>query len=247
MAAVQGAFFGSNLPAARIEGLIAAHIPRKEIVGVAASYGTKWWDYRRLTPGHSFLLFAHHYYKAYKISARKVLAERARQKASTRNQMGAALIGVANVQFSVEEIWDRDKGHLTGMWNAMLMADELGIPYDTYCRLGNQAAIDGLWKRLPRPSHLYGNKIGAALLNSWETLSRDRLFTAKHPLYSLDNYAGLPVQDAYQEWLIEQLKERGDPTTALATVVYRSPQLPEAKAKAEFPATALNRARLMAN
>ncbi|HIV77353.1 MAG TPA: hypothetical protein H9899_07495 [Candidatus Sphingomonas excrementigallinarum] len=243
MAAVQGAFHGANLPAARIEGLIAAHVPRKHIAEVADVYGTKWWDYRRLSPGHSFYLFAHHHYKAMKVAAAKFRWHRAQ---TGRNGAGVGLIGVNTVHYTVDTIWERDAAHISGMWNAMKMADALGIPYDQFNQLGNQVALDMLWKRLPTPAQLYGAKIGAHMLDRWETLIKDRMFTARHPLYALDNYAGLEVQDNYQAWLIERIEERRDPTTAIATTVFRTPQLPEHIARRHFPANTIDRARLLA-
>lgn len=245
MAAVQGAFFGANLPAARIEGLIAAHVPKKHIAEISDVYGTKWWDYRRLSPGHSFLLFAHHYYASFRRAARRFNAERARANASGKHGLGAALIGVGAVQFKVEEIWDRDAAHITGMWNAMRVADGIGIPYDQYCQLGNEIALEQLWKRLPTPAQLYSTKMGAQILDRWEQKIKGRFFTATHPLYKLDHYAGLEVQDSYRRWLVERLGERPDPTTSIATVVFRTPQLPERIARLNFPAQTVERARLL--
>ncbi|SFJ50150.1 hypothetical protein SAMN03159338_1584 [Sphingomonas sp. NFR04] len=247
MAAVQGAFFGTNLPAARIEGLIAAHVPKRHIKDVAAVYGTKWWDYRRLSPGHSFLLFAHHYYRSFKIAARRFTRERARQSASQGKRLGSALIGVAPVQYTVEEIWDRDAKHITGMWNAMLTCDALGMPYDQFVRLANQVAIDTMWTRLPQPAQLYSPKLGALVVEEWEKLSESRLFTAQHPMFKVENYAGLPAQDAYRAWLIEQIQQRADKATGLANVVYRTPQLPVDDALAFFGKHQVERARLIAN
>lgn len=243
MAAVQGGFFGANLPAARIEALIAAHVPRKHIVDVADVYATKWWDYRRLSPGHSFLLFAHHYYKAFKIGARKFLWHYGQ---TGRNGAGAGAIGVNAIHYTVEEIWDRDAAHITGMWKAMLVCDALGIPYEHFCQLGNQVALDSLWKRLPKPAQLYNDKLGAQILDRWDQLQSDRLITARHPLYTTANYAGLQAQDDYRGYLIEQIKQRADPANALANVVFRAPQLPEDIARDHFPAIMVDRARLRA-
>jgi hypothetical protein len=244
MAAVQGAFYGANLPAARLEGLIAAHVPKKHILDVARSYGTKWWDYRRLTPGHSFFLFAHHYYKALKVSARQSLWHRTQRG---QNGAGVGILGVNSIHFTVDTIWERERKHITGMWTAMTVADAAGIPYDQYCRLANQTALDTLWKRLPTPAQLYSDKLGAAILSKWEGMIGNRLILATHPLYAAENYAGLPVQDAYHDWLVERVRERVDPAPALANCVYRTPQLPEAIALKEFPQPTIVRARLMAN
>lgn len=244
---VQGAFHGANLPAARIEALIAAHVPRKEIADVADVYGSRWWDYRRLAPGHSFYLFAHCYYRGTKIAARKFVAEKARGNTPGDKQKRLAFAGPALVQTEVEDVWEKDKAHITGLWKAMLVADALGIPYPEFVRISCRVALERLWKRLPRPSQLYSDKLGAYVLDEWEELKKQRLFTATHPIYSVENYAALEVQDNYREWLIEQIKaqEQGA-IVPLMTSVYARPQLPEALAAQHFPANAMNRARLLA-
>lgn len=247
MASVQGAFHGCNLPAARIEGLIASHVPKKHIVDVADVWARKWWDYRRLTPGHSFLLFAHHYYNAYRIGARTFIDIRKRTPWTQKGKGGLGLLGPAAVQYRVDEIWDREPKHITGLWTAMLTCDALGMPYDRFCQLANQVAVDTAWQRLPLPAQLYSEKMGAQVLDRWIELTKDRMILPRHPLFKLENYASLPVQDEFQDWLLDQLKRRqGDPVNALANVVYRTPQLPESVAAAEFAPAVMQRARLLA-
>lgn len=238
--AVHGAFYGSSMRPERLEGLIAAHVPKSQIKDVSDVYAYKWWDYRRMSPGHSFTLFADRYYRHFRLAAKKMIAHR------KRNQYQAALIGVSQVQFQAESIWDRDHGHITGMFKAMLTADALGIPYDRFCALAFQTAIDTAWKRLPNPSQLYSPKMGAQILDAWDTLSGERLFIADHPIYLVENYAGTPLQDEYRVWLINHIKRRDKTVPALSQVVYGKPQLPEALAQQHFSQQALNRARLMA-
>ena len=64
--AVHGGFPGSAVPAARIEALVAAHVPRPYFKDLADVYGSKWWDYRRTAPGHCFMLFVHHYHRQFR-------------------------------------------------------------------------------------------------------------------------------------------------------------------------------------
>jgi hypothetical protein len=239
MVALHGAFFGCLTPAARIEAMIAAHIPKLHITEVAEVYQHKWWDYRRLSPGHSFMLFAHYYYRGFKVAARKMLAHR------KCGQGKIGLMGFNEIEFNSETIWDRPQIHLTGLWKAMLTADSLGMPYDTFTQLAFGLAIDNLWERLPQPRQLYSEKLAAMTVMAWDDLRKDRLMFAKHPLYLVDNYVGAPVQDAYRDWLIGELKEMDNLVNPLAEVVYRRPQLPEAVAQANFPAHVLNRARLL--
>lgn len=247
MASVQGAFFGVNLPAARIEGLIAAHVPKRHIADVADVYGARWWDYRRLAPGHSFMLFVHTYYHTFRTYAGKFRAERARKAFVAGGHRAAALIGGARVQYTPEEIWERDQAHITGLWKAMLVADAFGIPYASYCQFANQTALDWTWTNLPKPQQLYSDKLGAEVLTRWRAACEHRLFVAKHPMYRLDNYAGLAAKDAYQRYLIEQCQMRGDPAHVLANILYRVPQLPESEAAKHFPAQVIARAQNIAS
>lgn len=244
---VQGNFYGAALPAAQIEALIAAHVPKKEIREVAEVYGSKWWDYRRLAPGHSFYLFAHHYYRASQTAARRVVSERPHEVYSKDKRKSLSWVGPALVQMQVSDVWERDKAHITGLWKAMLVADALGIPYDHFCRLSCRVAIDRLWKRLPRPSQLYSDKLAAYVLDEWEGLQTQRSFFATHPIYSIENYAGTDLQDGYREYLVEAINKLDCPVTALMEIVYQRPQLPEAVASQHFSDQALKRARLLAN
>ncbi len=243
MAAVQGRFYGSVLASTRIEALIAAHVPRTHIRDVSEVYRSKWWDYRRLAPGHSFMLFAHHYHKGVAVAARKFVAEQ-RSRGVRGGNYGK--VGASPIEQSTEDLWDRDQSHITGLWKAMLVADALSIPYPEFCRLAFRIAFERLWKRLPRPSQLYSEKLGAYVLDEWEMLQAERLFLAEHPMYAEENYAGLELQDQYRAWLIEHIGKHSDPMIGLMNAVYIKRQLPEALAGQHFPAQTLKRARLLA-
>jgi hypothetical protein len=247
IAAVQGAFFGSSLPSAQIEALIAAHIPRAQVKDVADVYATKWWDYRRLAPGHSFYLFAHHYYRATKIAARRMTSERASARGAEGYNAArpAALYGGSLIEQSVDGIFERSSAEITGMWKAMLVADAMGIPYPEFCRLACRIAFERLWKRLPRPSQLYSDKLGTYVLDEWLTLQNERLFLATHPVFAEEHYCGIALQDSYRAYVVEHIKAQTDKVHGLAEAVYVRRQLPEAIARQHFPDMALKRARLM--
>lgn len=246
IAGVQGTFFGAALPAAQIEALIAAHVPRKHIVDVADVYLTRWWDYRRLAPGHAFYLFAHHYYKGSRLAARKFVAERPHDPGDPNRKKAFAIVGPALVQMEVSDIWDRDQGHIVGLWNAMLVADAYGIPYPEFARLACRIALERMWKRIPRPNQLYSETLAAYVVDEWEQLCKERLYSAAHPLYAEENYAGLQVQDDYREWLIKCIKAHHAPLNSLMQAIYVNRQLPEALALQHFPQQIVTRARLLA-
>jgi hypothetical protein len=237
---VHGQFYGCVMTHNRAADLVAAHVPKKHIRDVAGVYTKRWWDYRRLSPGHSFFLFAETYYKFFKIWARKML----HHKAATGSKL--YIVGMNQIQFEARDIWDRDSGHISGMWNAMLVCDALGIPYSTFCQLGFQISFDTGWKRLPSPAQLYSENLGAKILDEWIALQLERIAIASHPVYSLENYCGLTDQDDYRLYLLDAIKSKSAPLPALASAVYAKPQLDIAFVRPHFPAPLLERARLLA-
>lgn len=239
MVRLHGMFPCGTTPSAQIEGLIAAHIPRRYIKGASEIYQTRWWDYRLMSPGHSFMLFAHTYYKAFRAHGATFMAHRNNHKT-----VGRGIIGLGEMFNTAEAIWDRDKRHITGMWNAMIAADALGIPYDHFCRLAFQIAKDQNWTHLPRPAQLYGEKLGGAVLYAWEERLKERFIHAKHPIYSLSNYDGSKVQDEYKSWLLGQLEEHSGSPRNVSKVVYQTPQISEqdaAKIVSDFTLTRAKR------
>lgn len=245
VAAVQGAFYGCSQPSAAIEGLIAAHIPKTQIVDVAGVYERRWWDYRRLAPGHSFYLFAHHYYRASRFAARKMIGERGRGKTFEKKR---ALLGPALVEMSAETIWERDQAHMTGIWKSMLVADALGMPYPDFCRLACQVAFDRLWERLPRPTQLYSEQIACFVMDEWDALRKSKFIPATHPVFDLSNYDARQMQENYRTHVIEQISQlENNKVTALANVLFFRPQIPVDLAKQHFPDQLIERARDLAS
>jgi len=244
--AVHGGFYGASLPAAQIEALIAAHVPRQHILEATEVIHSRWWDYRRLSPGHAFYLFADTYYKGCKLAARKFLAERKNSHSYQSDKSRAYnLVGASLGQMTVEEVWTKDQAHITGLWKAMLVADAIGMPYDLFVRVACNAALIRLWKNLPRPSQLYSDTLVFHIMSDWDEIKKLRSTLAKHPLYSEENYVGLPIQDEYRHWLIESIKEQKDKLNALMVAVYHMRHIPEAMALQHFPPHLVNRARLM--
>jgi hypothetical protein len=242
---VQGAFYGCNQPAAAIEGLIAAHVPRKQIQDVAAIYEKRWWDYRRLAPGHSFYLFAHHYYRASRTAAKRMIGERARGYTAEGKKL-MALFGPALVEMKVEDVWSRDQGHITGLWKSMLVADALGIPYPDFCRLACGIAIERLWQRLPRPSQLYSDKLAVYVMDAWDEQRKSKFMAATHPVFDVGNYDARQMQDDYRRYVIEQIGGVRNKVPALASALFFRPQIPEDLARQHFNDQLIERARDLA-
>jgi len=240
MGEVHGAFTGCVMPASRIEAMIASKVRKTHIKCVPEAYFTRWWDYRLMSPGHSFMLFAHHYYRSFKIYARKMLAYR------PRDGRLRGLIGGIATEYTAAEIWEREPVHISGMWNAMLAADGLGMPYPDYCSLVFQEAIAAAWTHLPYPNQMCAPKIAAPALMAWEGSRADTFKQAKHPIYLIENYDGLALQDEYRAWAIAEIKAMNNPRGALAQTLFINPQIPEELARSAFPPGLIDTARAIA-
>lgn len=237
---VFGPIYGMAMPAEPLETLIAGHVPREKFLEAADGYRTKWWDYRRLSPAHSLMLFTDNYYKHFKLAARKSLVHKG------RDPRLKALHGSAYSQMTTEEMWEREPSHITGLWTAMTVADTYGIPYDYFCMTAMNMAMDTNWTRLPTPSQLYSPNLGALTITQWEKDQFQQLYTAQHPLYSLDNDVGLPLQEEYRNWIMERLVMLDAPLHPLTGVLFRRPQITEALARTKFSDNLIERARLVA-
>jgi hypothetical protein len=243
---VQGSFYGATLPSLGIEMSLAAHLPRSRFKATTDFYTSRWWDYRRLSPGHSFYLFTHHYYSGVRLAARKFIKERRHEIYTTDRNRSKAIVGAAINQYEVEEVWTMNKAHITGLWSAMLIADSFGFPYDEFVRLTCLVAFERHWTHIPRTTQLYSDKLTPYVLDTWEEIKKDRLFLAKHPMYDEENYVALPVQDAYRQYVIEHIGMLDKPLNGIMSAVFHRRQLPERMARDHFPSQIVDRAKLLA-
>lgn len=250
-----GAFEGVNQPSARIEAILAAHVKREHFADMAMIYESRWWDYRRLSPGHSFMLFNREYLKAMKSGARNFVQSRGPQRHENGKIMTPAeiashnnLYGAIFTKQTESDVWERGSQYIVGVFKAMLAADIFGIPYDTFCKLSIEHALERQWDRVPQPWHLYNDRLCAETINLWTAQCQHKLRAAVHPMYELANYVGLPAQDQYRAWLIEQIEARvvTDPAIPLAVMVYHKRHLPEDMALAKFGEVTMRRAKALA-
>jgi hypothetical protein len=248
-----GRFEGVNAPSSRLEALMMAHIKKQHFSDFVNVYQNRWWDYRRLAPGHSFMLFSREYLTAMQRGARDFVNSRGPMrrkdgKVMTRGEVASfnKLYGAVFNKQTEADVWERGSQYIVGLFKAMTMADMFGMPYSHFCTLAVRQALERSWTRVPQPWHLYSQQLGAETVNAWETLTTQRLITASHPTYLLDNYRGDPLQDAYHEWLIKQVQRRGDdPAMSLSIALFDKPQLPIAIAEKHFDGSVIRRARSM--
>lgn len=222
-----GAFPGHAAPAARLEQLLAIHIQRKYFVGAVDTIKTAWWDYRIMSPGRSFMLFAHHRQEM----LRAFTAGKGMNK-KLKDKEGRSLAGVVGRQDAM--IWDKGSREITSLWNAKMAADTFGIPYRDFIELSMQLALDDGWTRLPQPSQWYNEARLIRVIDAWNEKLSTGFNLAKHPMFHVINYNGSPLQIEYQDWLCEQVSGRKAPVRALVKVLFENPQVTIERATSFF-------------
>jgi len=249
-----GTFEGVNAPSSRIEALLMAHVKRQHFAGAVNCYASRWFDYRRLPFGHSFMLFSREYLTAMQRGARDFINSRGPMRTKTGKVMTRAqvashmkLYGATFTKQTEADIWERDTRYIVGLFKAMTVADMFGMPYDLFCSLAIRQAMEANWTRVPQPSNLYGEKLAAETINLWDAHTSQRLVAAKHPFYSIEHYVGHPAQDDYHAYLVKQIMRRVDDIAIpLSIVLFDKPQLPLALAEQTFDASVIRRAKSLA-
>lgn len=249
-----GAFEGVFSPSIRLEALLMAHVKRTHMKDVQYAYQARWWDYRRLPLGHSFMLFAREFFKAQRMAARiglgKIGPIRFQGKTIADEQTKRrfrGLHGAIASETTERDIWDKEKSYIAKMFKAMVAADMFGIPYDAWCRLGFRTAGDLKWDRMPGPQHLYSDKLAAMTINEWELELSQRLRLASHPMYLAENYQGWKIQDDYYEWVRKAIERSArDVAIPLSIACFDKRQLPLELATQWFGEQQMKRARSLA-
>jgi hypothetical protein len=208
-----GRFYGDHFPADSLDAFVARTVKPKDWSVIADLYEKKWYGYRFISPGASLFLFADRYRKAYREVATRMLGRVHMPKWLNED----ALHPESKHPMSASDI--------SCMWIAMCMADELGIPYDFYCATALAYAHDRGWKYLPKPRQLYSDKMIWEIGEKWKERLASRITRTEDPHYSLANYDKHPWQHAYMDFLIKQAMDRDNPNFALASIMFKEPQV----------------------
>lgn len=189
-------------------------------------FQTKWFDYRTLTPFAATM----HYAEAYQTVYKQIYA-------AERDYQAAQYIRVPGVAALVSGLRNGDKKHRTifsGYWRGRQVADALGMPYAVYIEWAFTFRLRRWQQRyLPRPDHLYHEYDVEKIQAKWEELQGSRLWLSEHPAYLNQNYASIPYQDDYHEWLFKQANLRGNPLYFLGRFI-QDDILPIEKARARL-------------
>lgn len=207
-AAHLGAFFGSHLSPDSLDAYVARVAKPHDWKLIGTLYERKWFGYRFISPGAGLFVFADRYRTAYKEISGRLLA-RKRTPTFTNED---ALHPNSRTPMKPADV--------CGLWMAVCIADDLGIPYDFYCRTAMEIAHRWGWQYLPRPTQMYGDRLVAEIDLAWKLSLTDRLPRTTSPHYSLKNYCQHPWQHAYMDFLIAAAMARPNPRFALVNVMF---------------------------
>ena len=185
-----------NVSETRLKKLIRATklIPRPVLKREAALMLSKWPAYRFLSPYEATKLFHAEYVEAYKIY----------YTTNIDYQEGQRIRIGSKLRFLMPN------AHLTQVWKARQLADELGMPYPDYLEFVFAFAADRQRERAPQPNQLGPNdktkEAWFAKLEAFWTLDRYALALSRMdpvPQYARDHDFDLPAQRKFREELIE--------------------------------------------
>ena len=166
---------------------IHANVRKEE----SALMATRWFDYRLLHPVQATLFFA----RVYENAIRDIHAR-------TKDQLEAESVLVLD---DANVLNTRDG---TSYWQARQACDRIGCRYDFALRWIMNRYTDRGWQVFPRPNQLYGVELVMDLADAWAIECSASLQFPISPFYRTEHYVGHPDQDAYQAWLVGQIKSR---------------------------------------
>ena len=206
---------------------VASKLDRADLALERQLHGSKWFDYRFVTPKQATLIFKAAYQKVYR--------EKYADNIDTEEAEGVTGIDTSDFAGTKQP---------TAFWRARQFADALGVPYDIFC----EAAFGNLlrsWKRIPYINQLYGKKneqrIARAVYDYWTEWRTTRLMCSRLPQYREESFRNLPAQIEHRNWVIQEIKNNRTGALAQACDFFRI--LPIDEAVATFGQDWLDRTR----
>ncbi|MCV3243291.1 hypothetical protein [Mesorhizobium sp. ZC-5] len=156
----------------------------------------KWFDYRFMSP----LDATKHFLAVYQDVFRRKF----------RQEVDAA--GASSVSGAHRLHFDRDRRERTQMWVARQRADVTGMRYQEYIEAAFDFALQRKRERFPRPNQLHfpgdANQYWQTFrVNFWNDRLDSGLARVEHPAFRIENYCGLPAQDDYRAFVLNQVKK----------------------------------------
>ena len=175
-------------------------------------FGTKWWDYRFMTPCEATLAYIDAFgIEARKIYARDIDCERAEHIHVVTGQK--VLEGLIRNE-------QKAKRAFAGFWRGRQVADAIGMPYGTYIYEALSARMRR-WQRtyLPTAAQVYQEGDVERVAARWEALAASRIYFSDHHAYLAQNYRAEPIQKQYSNYLFQRSASSGDRIATLADMV----------------------------
>lgn len=214
--------FGTDLDRDRCDEIMFAYILKRMRVAASPSFSNykkfeemtgvetelfrvKWFDYRFLHPVQATYFYAHCYDRAYRAAFKRHVSHKTAEHIAVLKK---------------EDLFENEKRFVGAIWRGRQIADALGAPYPLFL----EAAIRHMlryWRQkyLPRPEHLYTDRVLEAVSQEWTEAKRHRLFYADHHLYRAQHFIGTRDQTEHRDFLIEMADMRRDPTPLLTSFV----------------------------
>jgi hypothetical protein len=220
-------FSGKEIPADRLDGIMAFAFSRGDLDDARSLFSTKWFDYRFIHPGHSLYLFCHYYAEAVERWRSKFgLNTYFRTQQLTNPIWRARAIG-SKVEYTLTP------NRVRTCWlRAVMFADQYGIPYDRWIEWAFEYAFEFNWEKIPMPGQLYSDKMVSYILKRWEEAKDAMLCVPKDPRFLSENYQGHPWQNECQDFFLKQIVCRANPVIALRNFLINEPVITEARARA---------------
>ena len=206
------------------------------IVSETALVGSKWFDYRFMTPLEATELFAQEYAEAFRNSWRRTQDYRE-----------------AELKRALPKDGLKAKGELTSMWRARQIADAVGMKYDVFLITVMHFFEVRSYRRPPRPNQIYGEKIREPLisvaLREWSKRQEEAgLYTySTSPAYKNEVFLGLPAQLDHREFVLRAIRKSHSYADAIAKLHFKLRLIPLEIVEAKFDAGHVDEARRLAS
>lgn len=193
-----------------------------------ALFCTKWFDYRFMTSFQATM----QYIRDFEVVGRRIVR---REFDVKRAEYMSFLTPETQRRLLDEQKMTRArKSRLTGYWRGRQVADALCMPYQDYIEHAITIRMRH-WKQtcLPNPEQLYEMSLVERVQTKWEEIRSSMTRLPDHHAYMVQNYANLPAQNDFHEYLFDQAGKTGSLPYAIAQFIIDH-HLPYEKAKARL-------------